>query len=64
MFSSWCVWHWDVVGIAHGEESVDRAVLVTAHRVDNRMPIENDTEKKALVVSMIIRNGRQVECIV
>jgi hypothetical protein len=40
-----CVLRWDMVGIAHGEESVDRAVLVAAHRVDNRMPIENDTER-------------------
>jgi hypothetical protein len=40
-----CVLRWDMVGIAHGEESVDRAVLVAIHRVDNRMPIENDTEK-------------------
>ena len=31
-----------MVGIAHGEESVDREVLVAAHRVDNRMPIENN----------------------
>ena len=30
----------DVVGVAHGEECVDRAVLVAAHRVDDRMPIE------------------------
>lgn len=36
-----------MIGIAHGEESVDRAVLVAVHRVDDRMPIENDT----LVVS-------------
>lgn len=34
-----CEWRRDVVGIAHGEESVDRAVLVAAHRVDDRMPI-------------------------
>jgi hypothetical protein len=34
-----------MLGIAHGEESVDRAVLVAVHRVDDRMPIENNTEK-------------------
>ena len=44
-FIGCCVWRWDMVGIAHGEESVNRAILVAAHRVDNRMP----TRKKALV---------------
>jgi hypothetical protein len=57
------VLRWDVVGIAHGEESVDRAVLVATHRVYNRMPIENNTEK-GLVTSTIIRNVWQAECIV
>jgi hypothetical protein len=38
LFNSCCVLRWDMVGIAHGEESVDRAVLA-AHQVDNRMPI-------------------------
>jgi len=33
----------DMVGIAHGEESIDRAVLVAAYRVDNGMPIEKKT---------------------
>ena len=47
---------WDMFGIAHGKESIDRAVLVAVHRVDNRMPIENDTER-VLVVNPIIRNG-------
>jgi hypothetical protein len=47
-FIGCCVWRWDMVGIAHGEEGVNRAILVAAHRVDNRMP----TRKKALVVNM------------
>jgi hypothetical protein len=55
LFIGCCVLHWDMLGIAHGEESIDRAVLVAAHRVDNRMTFENDTEKE-LVVSTIIRN--------
>ena len=41
LFICCCVLHWDMVRIAHGEESVDRAVLVATHRVDNRMSIEN-----------------------
>jgi hypothetical protein len=35
--------HRDVVGVAHGEESVDCAVLVATHRVDNRVPIRRRT---------------------
>ena len=35
----------DVIGIAHGEESIDRAVLVTAHRVDDGVPIINEEGK-------------------
>jgi hypothetical protein len=31
LFGACYVVRWDVVGIAHGEESVDRAVLVAAH---------------------------------
>lgn len=34
--------HRDVVGVAHGEESVDRAVLVATHRVDDRVPIKGE----------------------
>ena len=41
-----CVLCWDMVGIAHGEESVDRAILIATHRVDNRMPIETDMENR------------------
>ena len=63
LFISCCVLHWDMVGIAHGEESVDRSVLVAVHRVDNRMPIENNT-KEGLVVSTIIRNGWQAGYVV
>ena len=40
-----CLLRRDMVGIAHGEESVNRAVLVATYRVDNRMPIENHTER-------------------
>lgn len=35
--------HRNVVGVAHGEESVDRAVLVATHRVDDRVPIKRRT---------------------
>jgi hypothetical protein len=33
---------WDVVGIAHGEESIDCAVLVTADRIDDRVPFDSE----------------------
>jgi hypothetical protein len=46
LFISSYLMRWDMVGIAHGEESVDRAVLVAANRVDNRMPIENMTRQR------------------
>jgi hypothetical protein len=42
LFGACCVVHRDVVGIAHGEESIDRAVLVAAHRIDDRVPIKNE----------------------
>jgi hypothetical protein len=38
--------HRDVVGVAHGEESVDCAVLVATHRVDDRDPIKKRTGRE------------------
>jgi hypothetical protein len=35
----------DVIGIAHSEESVDRAVLVPTHGVDNGVPIQEKTRQ-------------------
>ncbi len=32
----------DVIGIAHGEESIDRTVMVSAHRVDDIVPITKE----------------------
>ena len=46
LFISCCLVRWDVVGIAHGEESVNRVVLVAIHRVDNRIPIKKTKEKR------------------
>ena len=48
----------DMVGIAHGEESIDRAVLVAAYRVNNGMPIEKKkTEKRVSRQHYDIRMG-------
>ncbi len=46
LFTGCCVVHWDMVGIAHGEESINCAVLVAVHRVDDRVPIKNGKGKK------------------
>jgi hypothetical protein len=35
----------DVIGIAHGEESIDRALLVATHRVDDGVPIRYEQGK-------------------
>jgi hypothetical protein len=45
LFGGCYVVGWDVIGIAHSEESVDRAVLVPTHGVDNGVPIQEKTRR-------------------
>lgn len=46
LFGACYMVHWDVVGIAHGEEGIDCAVLVATHGVDDRVPVKNEDDKK------------------
>ena len=45
----------DVIGIAHGEESIDRALLVATHRVDDGVPIRYEQGK----IDHISRSSRK-----
>lgn len=38
--------HRDVIGVAHGKESIDCAILVATHRVDDGVPIKSKEGKK------------------
>jgi len=52
LFACWSMVYRDVVRIAHGEESIDRAVLISAHGIDDgvqegRIEIREDRVQRA-----------------
>jgi hypothetical protein len=48
-FSGRCRVSRDVIGVAHREERIDSAVLVSSDRVDDRVPIAKFKKKTPLI---------------
>jgi len=53
LFAGWRMDGRDVLRIAHGEECIDCAVLISAHGIDDGVPYRKSNRKNAFVAAIM-----------